>query len=139
MSGSLEGILVPITIFGSIAGIVISARYFRYKERTQLQETLRSAYEKGQPVAPELIEAMQVGPKNVKALRPYFGPERDLRRGIFWLAWAVALLVAGGLQYYYDPSNDATGTLMAVACFPGFVGLAYLLIYFLTRSNKAEA
>ena len=139
MSGSLEGILVPMTIFGSIAGIAISARYFRYKERTQLQDTLRSAYERGQPVAPELVEAMQAGPKDIRRLRPFFGPERDLRRGIFWLAWAVAFLVAGGLQYYYDPSNDSTGTLMAVACFPGFVGLAYLLVYVLTRPKKTEA
>ena len=48
---------------------------------------------------------------------------------------ALALLAAGGAFYYYDPSNDTTGAFMGFACFPGFVGLAYLIIYFLTRDK----
>jgi hypothetical protein len=134
--GAFMGPLVGIAFFGMIGAIAVAPRYFRHKEREQLQETLRAAYERGQPVAPELIEAMQTGPKPIK---PIYGPERDLRRGIFWMAWAAAFLAAGGLEYYYDPSNDSTGTLMGVAAFPGFIGIAYLAIWVLTRSKKTEA
>jgi len=126
------GVLVPIVLFGMIGAIVVSSRYFRHKERTQLQDTLRAAYERGQPVQPELVAMMNTDPRSLK---PGYGPERDLRRGLFWMAWALALLAAGGALYYYDPSNDTTGGFMAFACFPGFVGLAYLIIYFLTRGK----
>lgn len=126
------GVLVPIVLFGMIGAIVVSSRYFRHKERTQLQDTLRAAYERGQPVQPELVAMMNADPRSLK---PSYGPERDLRRGLFWMAWALALLAAGGALYYYDPSNDTTGAFMAFACFPGFVGIAYLIIYFLTRGK----
>ena len=130
---AIIGELVPFALFGMIAAITLSNRYYRHKERTQLQETLRAAYEKGQPVQPELIEMMQQPPREIRRTH---GPERDLRRGVFWLAWACALLAGAGAIYYYDPSNDATGGLMAIAAIPGFVGAAYLILYFLTRGKS---
>jgi hypothetical protein len=134
--------LVPIVIFGSIAGIVISSRYFKYKERTQLQETLKSAYDKGQPVGPEILSAMQQGPTSPAAPPPRAwrlnSPERDLRRGVIWTAVALAFLAAGALNYYYDPSNDSTGWMEGVACFPGFIGIGYLVIWALTRKDKSQ-
>lgn len=127
------GELVPMVLFGTIGAVFIANRYFRHKERTQLQDTLRTAYEKGQTVQPELIAMMQAPPREP---RPNHGPERDLRRGLFWMAWALALLAAGGAMYYYDASNDSTGGFMAFAAFPGFIGAAYLVIYFLTRGKS---
>ena len=129
----VTGELVPIFLFLMIGAIVVGNRYFRHKERTQMQETLRAAYERGQTVQPELLAMMTSDPR---PLKPIYGPERDLRRGLFWMAWAFALLAAGGAFYYYDSSNDTTGAFMGFACFPGFVGLAYLIIYFLTRDKS---
>jgi hypothetical protein len=129
----VTGELVPIVLFLMIGAIVVGNRYFRHKERTQMQETLRAAYERGQTVQPELLAMMASDPR---PLKPIYGPERDLRRGLFWMAWAFALLAAGGAFYYYDSSNDTTGAFMGFACFPGFVGLAYLIIYFLTRGKS---
>ena len=129
----VTGELVPIVLFLMIGAIVVGNRYFRHKERTQMQETLRAAYERGQTVQPELLAMMTSDPR---PLKPIYGPERDLRRGLFWMAWAFALLAAGGAFYYYDSSNDTTGAFMGFACFPGFVGLAYLIIYFLTRDKS---
>jgi len=128
----VTGELVPVALFLMIGAIVVGNRYFRHKERTQMQDTLRAAYERGQTVQPELLAMMTTDPR---PLKPTYGPERDLRRGLFWIAWALALLAAGGAFYYYDPSNDTTGAFMGFACFPGFVGLAYLIIYFLTRDK----
>ena len=129
---TVVGELVPMVLFGTIGAVFIANRYFRHKERSQLQETLRTAYEKGQPVQPELLAMMQSPPREQ---RRTYGPERDLRRGLFWMAWALALLAAGGAMYYYDSSNDSTGGFMAFAAFPGFIGAAYLVIYFLTRGK----
>lgn len=129
----VTGELVPIVLFLMIGAIVVGNRYFRHKERTHMQETLRAAYERGQTVQPELLAMMASDPR---PLKPIYGPERDLRRGLFWMAWAFALLAAGGAFYYYDSSNDTTGAFMGFACFPGFVGLAYLIIYFLTRGKS---
>ena len=128
----VTGELVPVVLFLMIGAIIVGNRYFRHKERTQMQDTLRAAYERGQTVQPELLAMMTTDPR---PLKPTYGPERDLRRGLFWIAWALALLAAGGAFYYYDPSNDTTGAFMGFACFPGFVGLAYLIIYFLTRDK----
>lgn len=126
------GELVPIIMIGTIGAVVVASRYFRHKERQQLQDTLRTAYEKGQPVQPEVLAMLQTTPRE---MRRGYGPDRDLRRGLFWMAWALALLAAGGAMYYYDSSNDSTGGFMAVAAFPGFIGAAYLVIYFLTRGK----
>ena len=128
----VTGELVPVVLFLMIGAIIVGNRYFRHKERTQMQDTLRAAYERGQTVQPELLAMMTTDPR---PLKPTYGPERDLRRGLFWIAWALALLAAGGAFYYYDPSNDTTGAFMGFACFPGFVGLAYLINYFLTRDK----
>lgn len=127
------GELVPIIMIATVGAVVVASRYFRHKERQQMQDTLRTAYERGQPVQPELIAMLQAPPRET---RRSYGPERDLRRGLFWMAWALALLAAGGALYYYDPSNDSTGGFMAFAAFPGFIGAAYLVIYFLTRGKS---
>ena len=55
--------MVPIFgIFMIIAiciGPIWIKSYFTARDRAQLHETLRVAYEKGQPVPPELIESLQ--------------------------------------------------------------------------------
>ena len=129
--------IVPIVMFGSIAATVIAYRYFRHKERMEAQDVLRSAYEKGQPVSPDVINALQTDiarrPRRVR------GPEWDLRRGVLCIGLAGAFLAAGLLMYRYDPSNDATGALEGIAAFPGFIGIAHLITYFLLRDkDKAK-
>ena len=91
----VTGELVPVVLFVMIGVIVVGNRYFRHKERTQMQDTLRAAYERGQTVQPELLAMMTTDPR---PLKPTYGPERDLRRGLFWIAWALALLAAGGAR-----------------------------------------
>lgn len=50
-----------IVFFGVVGAIVITPMILRYKERGRLHETLRMAFERGQPVPPELIAALQWG------------------------------------------------------------------------------
>eukprot|EP01039_Chlorochromonas_danica_P016288 gene16288-19249_t len=56
---AVMGELVPMVLFGTIGDVFIANRHFRHKERQQLQDTLRTAYEKGQPVQPEVLAMLQ--------------------------------------------------------------------------------
>ena len=67
-------ILIPIALFAMIAAIVIVPRYFKSLERQKMTETVRLAIEKGQPLPPEVIEALTSRSQAVAS------PSRDLRR-----------------------------------------------------------
>ena len=78
-----EEILIPLAFFAMIAAIVLAPGWFRSREKTRLHETLRLAYEKGQPVPPEMIEALQM-----EKGRP--APSRDVSRGSHLRSGAAA-------------------------------------------------
>ncbi|MFN3522422.1 MAG: DUF6249 domain-containing protein [Phenylobacterium sp.] len=115
-------ILVPLGFFAMIAGIVIYPRYLKSQERLRLQDTLRTAIEKGQPLPPEVIEAISSDART----KPAPSPQRDLRTGIVWLGVAVGLAAFGWIIGFEEP--DATYPMMGVAAFPGFIGLAFIVI-----------
>jgi Na+/H+ antiporter NhaD/arsenite permease-like protein len=121
-------ILIPIAFFAMIAAIVVLPSYFRSREKERLHETLRAAYEKGQPVPPEMIEALQIDrPKAAQ-------PDRDLRRGIILLCVAGAIVVfALTVGEWHD--HDAYG-FAAVAAFPGFIGIGYIAFWLASRRKS---
>lgn len=124
-------ILIPITFFAMIAALVIVPRYLKSQERIRLQDTLRAAIEKGQPLPPEVIEAISTDVRPAKAPP---SPQRDLRTGIVWLGVAVGIAAFGWMVGYEEP--DATYPLMGIAAFPGFIGLAFILIALLGQGKK---
>ena len=121
----MEDILIPIAFFAMIAAIVIAPRYLRSREREKLQETLRLAIEKGQPIPPEIVAAI------ASDARPPPSPDRDLRRGIIWLAVAAGLAALGGAMWVHH--GEATFALLGAAAFPGFIGLAFIVIALISR------
>jgi hypothetical protein len=114
-----------------IAAIVIAPRYFRSLERQKLQETMRAAIEKGQAIPPEVVAAITT---DVTPLRPPSSPQRDLRRGVIWMAIAIGMIIAGLLIGIAEP--DVTLHFLPFATIPGMLGAAFLTLYFLGR-NKA--
>ncbi len=127
----MEGILVPITLFIVIGAIVIVPRYMKSREQEGLQATLRAAIERGQPLPPEVIEAI------TREAKPIAAPGRDLRRGIVWLGVAAGFVGLGyALGYADTDASDAFWPLIGVAAFPGFIGVALIVIAFLNRSKK---
>ncbi|HYF24011.1 MAG TPA: DUF6249 domain-containing protein [Caulobacteraceae bacterium] len=122
-------ILIPISMFAMIAAIVIVPNWLRSKERQKMQDTLRVAYEKGQPVPPEIIEAM------TRDVKPAISPYRDIRRAVVLIAIALALGVVGVAHGQNEGYDEAWGW-WAGASFPGFIGLGYLLIALFTRGKK---
>lgn len=127
----MQAVMIVLIIFGSIASLFLVPAYLKSQERQKLQDTLRAAIEKGQPLPPEVIEAMT---SDVK-VRPKPSPQRDLRVGIVWVGVAVGL-AAMGLAISFEDA-DALYPMLGVAAFPGFIGLAFVLISFFGRGQKS--
>lgn len=121
-------ILIPIAFFALIAALVLVPGWLRSRERERLHETLRMAYEKGQPVPPEMIEALQFQ----KPKPPQ--PDRDLRRGIILLCVAAAIVVFALVAGQYEEHGYG---FAAVAAFPGFIGLGYIAFWLAGRRKTA--
>jgi hypothetical protein len=128
--GVLTGMISVILIFGGIPAIFIARGFFRSRERMEMQRTIRVAIEKGQPLPPEMIEAIS------RDVRPAPSAVRDVRAGIVWLGIAAGLV---GMAYAFGYSADASDAFwpfIALACVPGFVGLAYLIIAAFNRGKS---
>ena len=109
-------VFIPISMFLSM-GVVISLFFmFRYRARRDLQDTLRTAIEKGQELTPEIIEQLGTPPA---------APDRDLRRALIAIGIAAGFALFGMVL----GEEDAIRPLLAVSCFPLVVGIAFLLMY----------
>ena len=66
--------------------------------------------------------------------------ERDLRRGVVWLAIGIGLIAAGAAFYaglYYDGgAPEVFSSFAALGAIPAFVGLTYLSLWFFNRKSK---
>jgi hypothetical protein len=124
-------IIGPLSFFACIAAIVIVPRYFKSKEREQMQATIRAAIEKGQPLPPEVLDAMT---RNVR-MRP--SSQSDLRAAIVWLAWGLGIagfFIAG--SYAWD--NDML-PLAYFGAIPIFIGAAYLIMALMNAKKDKAA
>jgi hypothetical protein len=124
----MTAVFIVAIVFGSLASLFIVPSYLKSQERARMQDTLRLAIEKGQPLPTEVVEAIS---RNVKAPP---SPSRDLRTGIIWLGVAVGLAAFGIAMGFEEP--DVTYPMVAIAAFPGFIGLAFIVLGLL---NKAKA
>ena len=142
MLGDFFGAMVPIfgifMIIAIVVGPVWINAYFRARERQQLHETLRVAYEKGQPPPPELIEKLTAG--NLPQSAPD-STDRDLRRAVVLIAVGLGLGLLGlALGYGISLSSDiggwiTGGCIAGAGAIPGMIGLAYMFLYILKRAG----
>ena len=131
------GMLVPVFFFFMIIAVVIGPiwirSYFRARERAQLHETLRTAYEKGQPPPPELIEKL-TGAETF-TVSTGTASENDLRRAVVLISVGIGLGLLGlGLGYGIGLGSAEAGWIVAGAiagsgAIPGMIGLAYLFLW----------
>ncbi len=105
----MAGILAP----AAVVGLII---WLRYRGRSDTQQTIRMAIDKGQELTPELIDRLG-HPKPAK--------NRDMRLGVIWLAVAGAFGIFGQAI----PDDEANTILLGIAAFPLFIGVAYLIIW----------
>ena len=128
--------IVTFTVFWTfVAAVILVPIYLRHKDRERMHETLRMAYEKGQPVPPELIEALQ----NNTPVRPMSTPDRDLRRAVVLIAVGLGFAGLGyGLWYGLMSVDDTAayisgGSTAGFGAIPGLIGLGYLVLWLARR------
>jgi Domain of unknown function (DUF6249) len=121
-------IIAILAVFGTITAIIVGPTYLKTKERNETQETVRRAIDKGQPLPPEVIEAMS---RDVTKSLP--SRTRDIRRGVIWLAVGIGLAAfsvvsdIGGRGWH---GNGFDSGLLGIACIPATIGLAFIVLSF---------
>ena len=121
----MEGftILIPLAPFLMVAALVLVPRYYRNRERLEMQQTVRAAIDRGQPLPPELIEAMTKDVPTPVSARVK-SARNDLRAGVVWLA--VGLGVAAFAYAIGWEEREAVAPMLGLACIPIFIGLALI-------------
>lgn len=124
MAAEVVELFIPISMFAGLTIVLCLFVWFRYRNRQDMQETIRMALDKGHELSPELIDRMG----NPKAPK-----DKDLRLGIIWLAIAAALaLTAVAIP---DPSGHALRGTLTGAAFPVCIGIAYLIMWKFTERD----
>jgi len=113
---------VPLSMFIGLSVVLSLWVWFRYKAKRDLQETIRTAIEKGQGLSPELIENL---------VNPPVSPQRDLRRGVI----SVVIAIAIALFALFIGEDDAFGPLTGIAMFPLSIGAGFLLMHRFGKSD----
>ena len=113
---------IPIAMFAMIAAIVIVPTWLKSKERIDMQATLRASLDKGQPLPPEMIEALtrQTG-------KPPASAARDLRTGVILLALSLGIAATFTFIGIKFGEDEAWG-FGAFAAIPGAMGVAFIIL-----------
>lgn len=121
--------LIPIAFFAMIAAIVIVPGWLKSQERARMQDTLRASIDKGQPMPPEVIDALT---KNVRVAP---SAVTDLRTGIIWLGIGLGIAAFGYiLSYEWDEGFTVMGGIGSI---PAIIGLTYIALSFF-NPNKGK-
>ena len=139
--GIVSGVLHWIIFWGFVAAVVLVPKYPKSRERSKLLDTLKVAYEKGQPVPPELIDALQRGTTPSVESTAVSTAESDLRRAIVLISVGVGIALLGyglyyGISYESEEGGAITGAAVAgCGAIPGLIGVAYLLLWMARRQQ----
>jgi Domain of unknown function (DUF6249) len=140
MLGDLTGMVLGVTFWAFVAAIIVGPMWMRHRERQNMQDIVRVAYEKGQPVSPELISAIQ----SSLAVKTPSTRESDLRRAIIFIAIGLGFVGLGYGIWYGLMSVDDMAAYISGGCtagagaIPGMIGIAYLILW-ATGSKKSAA
>jgi hypothetical protein len=137
--GDFMGMICVVAFWLFLGAIILGPRFMRYRERTHMQEVLKTAYERGQPVPPELVTAMQ---SSVTPPPPVPTRESDLRRGIVLIFAGIGIMLLGlgiGWGIYAvgaDEGGYITGaSIVGGGAIPTLIGVAYLVLWSMGRKS----
>jgi hypothetical protein len=136
--------LVPIFGIFMIIAVVIGpiwiTSYYRSRERAELHQTLRAAYEKGLPPPPELIEKLAAAGASASVPN---SPDYDLRRAVILICVGVGLVLLGlGLGFGISQADAEGGwitgaSVAGAGAIPGLIGVGHLFLW-ITRRNAPK-
>ncbi|MFC7379772.1 DUF6249 domain-containing protein [Brevundimonas sp. GCM10030266] len=112
------GLLVPLSPFIMIIAVVGFQTWQKIKAQKEMQQTLRAAIDKGQPLPTDVIESM-----SASIHRPP-SANRDMRLGVILLAVSAGVALCGAAFSYF--AEEALYAFLAFAAIPATVGVAFL-------------
>lgn len=127
----MDEVFIPIVFFLIIGAIVLVPAWLKSRERLEMQTTLRAAIDKGQPVPPEVIEALT---RNVKVAPTSLS---DLRAGIVWVAVGLGFGLFGYFVSFEE--RDFQFPAMGIAAIPVMIGLAFIVLSFINPNKPKSA
>jgi hypothetical protein len=132
MDDNFVGIIAILAVFGTITAIIVGPSWLKSRERREIQTTVRTAIDKGQPLPPEVIEALS---KDITKNLP--SRTKDIRRGIIWLAVGIGIAAFGVINDLGDRewSDNIGDGMLAIAVIPATIGLAFLLLSFFNKNR----
>ena len=110
--------LIPVVLFLVTGAVFWLFFLYRQRSRSDRQQTIRLALEKGAELSPEFM-------KNLGEPEP--PKNRDLRRGLVWMGLGVGLALCGVATAAFAP--EALYGCLAGAAFPFSIGAAYLIMW----------
>lgn len=116
-------VFIPISMFVCLAVVLVFFARYRHRSQAGLQETIRTALDKGVELTPEVIESLG---------QPKAAPHSDLRRAMVSLAIGIGFAAFG----FILDEDDAVRPLVAISMFPIAVGIAYLLLWRFTERHR---
>jgi len=122
------GVLIPLAPFLMVVAIVVIPAWLKSRERKEMQATLRTAIEKGQPLPPEIIDALSR--ENIK---PPATAARDLRIGVILLAVSIGIALFGYAVSFEE--WEAFYPITGMAAIPGMIGLAFIILSFFNKNK----
>jgi hypothetical protein len=140
-TGAFAQLVFWLFILLLVLGLALGPRYIRSRERQRLYDVLQTAYEKGQEVPPELVAKLTEEPSPTPAASDR-RVDADLRRAIVLMAVGLGLGVLGfGLGVGISLASPiggaiAGGVIAGSGAIPGFIGVAYLILYFAGRGRR---
>jgi Domain of unknown function (DUF6249) len=128
----MDGNFIPVALFGMIAAIVIVPVWLRSKERKEMQATLRSAIDKGQPLPSEVIEAL-----SREHIKPPATAARDLRVGVILLAVSIGIALFGYAFTFIGGFEESKVSfpIIGLSAIPGMIGLAFIVLSFFNKNK----
>ena len=124
----MEGLWVPIAMFAAMTVIFSFFFWFRARARSEMQQTIRSAIDKGQELTPELVESLGSAKKPSK--------DKDLRYSLVWFAIAFGISLFGAAIGAAEDEEPIFLIMSGIASLPFMVGLAYLIMWKFTEPSR---
>lgn len=119
--------MIPITMFIGMTLVISLFFYFRYRSRSELQNTIRTAIDKGQELTPDIIDRLG-SPKAPK--------HKDLRLSLIWFAIAIGFSFLGFGIASADGDMEVFKIMGGVAGFPLMLGFAYLIMWRVAERDR---
>ena len=126
MDVAVIGVFIPIVSVFVIGGIICLILYYRFRSRSDMQQTVRLAMEKGTELGPEIMEKLS-GPAPDK--------NKDLRSAVIWMASAVGLAGLGAGIGIGTEDSEVMMIFLGIGAFPLAIGIGYLIIWRFTREQ----